>query len=97
MTLFRMLRQILRCLDGSLVNVLYDVLMSRYVTVIRCPDGRQLPSTYEGQPKQRLPLLLSTSGSDNTGICTFCSCFQIAADMPKEVLSNHRRTWAEPD
>ena len=42
MTLFRMLRQILRCLDGSLVNVLYDVLMFRYVTVIRCSDGRQL-------------------------------------------------------
>ena len=42
MPLFRILRQILRCLDGSLVNVLYDVLMVRYVTVIRCSDGRQV-------------------------------------------------------
>ena len=42
MPLFLILRQILRCLDGSLVNVLYDVLMFRYVIVIRCSDGRQL-------------------------------------------------------
>lgn len=39
MTPFRVLRQILRCLDGSLVNVLYAVLMFSYVIVIRCSDG----------------------------------------------------------
>jgi hypothetical protein len=33
MTPFELLRQILRCLDGLLVNVLYDVLMVRYVIV----------------------------------------------------------------
>ena len=47
MTPFRRLRQILRCLDVSLVNVLYDVLMFHYISVTRCSDGRQVDGRRE--------------------------------------------------